>query len=138
MSQTLLALLPSLHLLSSGCVLLAASGTFLHSLSFVCLGCPWPGQPAVSQESQIPCSCCLPLCDLGGGHVTLVMMVPKRGGGGSLGERYMGGTSREMLPSILCEKIFVWSPQDPPDGLGYPYKRFCYPYCLMQRDVFTL
>lgn len=35
LSQTLLALLPSLQLLPSGCVLLAASGTFLHSLSFV-------------------------------------------------------------------------------------------------------
>lgn len=35
LSQTLLALPPSLQLLLSGCVLPAVSGTFLHSLSFL-------------------------------------------------------------------------------------------------------
>lgn len=92
---------------------LCSSGCFWNfpSLSVVCLGYPWPGEPVVSQESQILCSCCLLLCDLGGGHVTLVMMVPKRGGGSSLGERHMGENPGKCCPQSFVRKFLSGVPR---------------------------
>lgn len=65
-----------------------------------------------------------------GSHITLPMMLPKKDDGRLSGRGIQGGKSREMLPSILCGKTFVWGPPDSPEGINYPQKGFCSIWCL--------
>lgn len=111
--KRLLAPPSNIHLLLSHCVLPASSVTFLHSLSLFPSSL-WSRlpivpqesiQPTMSQESWIQFSHCYFLCDLGGSHITLVMMLTKRHGGRSL-----GGGHRGKNPGKCCLQSFVGRP----------------------------